>query len=463
MLFQHYRSKSLEGSPEPVTAKLERRIQGQWRRIIQECLYEGVPEAAEELRSRHPYIKYFLPVIKKPGMTVNYNFDDTIQQLLILEESGGASSSVRGFETVSNASLSFRPQNTILYHPNGFLPRNLLEHPSENLVFSDHSFADQLIESMAGYHSSLLHHFSKTTCLFIGLSLQDATLRHLLRQSGIINPGHYHYYVHWQRPGDARDEAAEAALRDANFEVYNLVTLFLCDDEIAALGRLLSMSEPDLRRESEEIGTPMKYFYYLTGAIGAGKTTCVSYLGSFKTYEEWAEIRPPELKKAWKDLTDDERGRLDKWIIHQFDLKNCKLLDQRIGIHVVDRTPLDPLAFTETKDMNTKAAAIAKGLSPGMSARRPQDGHIILLTGAPDDMEARAIGRHKQSPVYIIREMQEKLKQILNGLQITVIDTLGLSIPDVIKRVARTILLEGYSPVDLCAVLRRVEDGELPL
>jgi hypothetical protein len=229
----------------------------------------------------------------------------------------------------------------------------------------------------------LLHHFSKTTCLFIGLSLQDATLRHLLRQSAIINPGHYHYYVHWHHSGDARDEAAEAALRDANFEVYNLVTLFLCDDQIAALGRLLSMSESDLRRESGEIGIPMKYFYYLTGAIGAGKTTCVSYLGSFKTYEEWAEVRPPELKKAWKDLTDDEKGRLDKWIIHQFDLKNCKLLDQRIGIHVVDRTPLDPLAFTETKDMNTKAAAIAKGLSPGMSARRPQDGHIILTNRRP--------------------------------------------------------------------------------
>ncbi len=462
MLFQHYKSKILEGSSEPVTAKLERRIQGQWRRIIQECLYEGVPETAEELRTRHPYIRYFLPVIKNPGMTVNYNFDDTIQQLLLLEESGGVSSSVRGFETVLNASLSFRPQNTILYHPNGFLPRNLLERPSDNLVFSDHSFADQLIESMAGYHSSLLHHFSKTTCLLIGLSLQDATLRHLLRQSAIINPGHYHYYVHWQPPGNARDEAAEAALRDANFEVYNLVTLFLCDDEIAALARLLSMPEPDLRRESEEIGIPLKYFYYLTGAIGAGKTTCVSYLGSFKTYEEWAEARPPELKKAWKGLTDDERRRLDNWIIHQFDLKNCKLLDQRIGIHVVDRTPLDPLAFTETKDMNIKAATIAKGLSPGMSARRPQDGHIILLTGAPDDMEARAIGRHKQSPADIIGEMQEKLKQILNGSQITVIDTLGLSIPNVIKRVAQTILLEDYAPVDLAVVLKSVEDGELP-
>jgi hypothetical protein len=457
MLFQHYKSKVLDLTSEPITAKFERRIQGQWRRIIQDCLYKGVPETAKDLKDKHPYLRYLMPVIAKPGMTVNYNFDDTIQQILLLESPHGTPNSVRGFETVSNASLSFRPDSTILHHPNGFLPRNLLEHPSENLIFSDHSFADQLIESMAGYHSSLLHHFSKTTCVFIGLSLHDATLRHLLRQSAIINPGHYHYYVHWQRPGVASDPAAESALRDANFEVYNLVTLFLRDDEIAAFGRLLAMPETDLRREAEEIGVHLKYFYYLTGAIGAGKTTCLSYFGSFKTYEEWAEPRPAELKKAWKDLSDDERTRLDQWIIHQFDLKNHKLLDRRIGIHVIDRTPLDPLAFTETSDIKKKAGMIAQGLSPGMSARRPQDGHIILLTGAPDDMEARAIGRHKQSPADVIREMQQQLKQILDGFPVTAIDTLGLSIPQVVKRVAQTILLETYSPVDLSALLRQIE------
>jgi hypothetical protein len=457
MLFQHYKSKMLDITSAPITAKFERRVQGQWRRIIQDCLYDGVPETAEEMKDKHPYIRHLMQVIMKTEMTVNYNFDDTIQQLLLLEDPCGNPNSLRGFETVSNASLSFRPDRTILYHPNGFLPRNLLEHPSENLVFSDHSFADQLIESMAGYHSSLLHHFSKTTCLFIGLSLQDATLRHLLRQSAIINPGHYHYFVHWQQPGVTHDTAAELALRDANFEVYNLVTLFLGDDEIAAFGRLLAMSEPDLRREAEEMGVHLKHFYYLTGAIGAGKSTCLSYLGSFKTYEEWAEVRPADLKKAWKALSNDERTRLDQWIIHQFDLKNHKLLDQRIGIHIVDRTPLDPLAFTETSDIKKKAGMIAQGLSPGKAARRPQDGHIILLTGAPDDMEARAIGRHKQSRADVIGEMQQKLRQIFDGSSATIIETLGLSIPQVVKRVAQTILLDTYSPVDLSEVLRRIE------
>jgi hypothetical protein len=217
------------------------------------------------------------------------------------------------------------------------------------------------------------------------------------------------------------------------------------------------MPEADLRREAEEIGVYLKYFYYLTGAIGAGKTTCLSYFGSFKTYEEWAEARPAELKKAWKDLSDDERTRLDQWIIHQFDLKNHKLLEQRIGIHVIDRTPLDPLAFTETSDIKKKAGMIAQGLSPGKAARRPQDGHIILLTGVPDDMEARAIGRHKQSQADVIEEMQQKLKQIFDGSPATAIETLGLSIPQVVKRVAQTIFLETYSPVDLSAVLRRIE------
>ena len=170
-----------------------------------------------------------------------------------------------------------------------------------------------------------------------------------------------------------------------------------------------------------------------------------------------AEVRPADLKKAWKALSNDERTRLDQWIIHQFDLKNHKLLDQRIGIHIVDRTPLDPLAFTETSDIKKKAGMIAQGLSPGKAARRPQDGHIILLTGAPDDMEARAIGRHKQSRADVIGEMQQKLRQIFDGSSATIIETLGLSIPQVVKRVAQTILLDTYSPVDLSEVLRRIE------
>ncbi len=172
-------------------------------------------------------------------MTVNYNFDDTIQRLMLLEQPD-ESGTVRPFETVWNANLPFAP-----------------------------------------------------------------TLRHLLRQSAVINPGHYHYYVQFVRPGAVRNPDAEKAAKDANFDIYNLVTLYMGDAEMAALGKMLVFPDQKLRKEAEEIGAELKYFYYLSGPIGAGKTTCLSYLGSFKTYEEWMAARPIELAKSWKDLTDN--------------------------------------------------------------------------------------------------------------------------------------------------------------
>jgi hypothetical protein len=82
MLFLHFRNKILES--EPLSKRSERKIQGQWRRIVQSALYAGVPSDPHELRDRHPYLKDWIPVILKSGMTVNYNFDDTIQQLIML-------------------------------------------------------------------------------------------------------------------------------------------------------------------------------------------------------------------------------------------------------------------------------------------------------------------------------------------------------------------------------------------
>lgn len=458
MLFQHYRSKVLDAGGSVPSAKHERQIQGEWRRIVQECLYAGVGVAVANLGITHPYLRSYLNVIAASSMTVNYNFDDTLQQLL-LQRVGSATDASRGFETVWNASLPSRPGSAILYHPNGYLPRNLLEYPSETLVFSEDSFADQLIESMSGHHASLVNHLAKTTCLLVGLSLQDATLRHLLRQGAIVNPGHYHFYVYWLHPGAVRDPDAERAQIDANFEVYNLITLFLDDPGLAALGRLLEMPEDELRREAEELGVHLKFVYYVTGAIGAGKTTCLAYLRSFRTYEEWVEQRPSDLGRPWRDLTEEERGRLDNWVIQQFNLKNAKLIDQRIGIHLVDRTPLDPLAFAEPADVPAKAGAISRGLSPGHAVRRAQAGHVIRLTGVAEDMEGRVIGRHKQSKAALIDEMQERLRVVFQDSEVSVVDTAGMSIPQVVKQVARIVLLEPHRSVDLSELLGSIEAG----
>ncbi|WP_132078387.1 hypothetical protein [Sinorhizobium americanum] len=53
-------------------------------------------------------------------------------------------------------------------------------------------------------------------------------------------------------------------MKETNFEVYNLITLFLDDDEIASLGRLVTGGDADIRHATEEEGVELRYVYYLT-------------------------------------------------------------------------------------------------------------------------------------------------------------------------------------------------------
>ena len=456
MLLQHYRTKRLDELRVQPSAKNLRKVHGEWRRIVQSCLYEGAPETAELLREKHPYLASLIPIVADSPMTVNYNFDDMIERLLQADRSAPYG---RPYETVWDVALQPKRNSAVIYHPNGYLPSNILEHPSENLVFSEDEFADQLIESMAGHHASLLHHLARTTCVFIGLSLVDETLRHLLRQNARINPGNFHYYVHWRAPGETRNPEVEKLIREANFEVYNLITLFLDDEEIASLGRLITLDQMDLVHAAEEEAIPLRYVYYLTGPIGAGKTTALSYLSSLVTFEEWTEPRNELLAKAWTDLDDRERAEVDAWILTQFTKKNLALIDKRIGLIAVDRPPLDPLSFTRPKDTKDKASAMLAAFSPGKSERRIVEGQVIMMNGDPRELEARVISRHKESDEAVISNLQANLRKIYRVDD--EIDTSGSSVHHVAKSVARRIHLDAYTPTDIYARLGEIADGAL--
>ena len=112
--------------------------------------------------------------------------------------------------------------------------------------------------------------------------------------------------------------------------------------------------------------------------------------------------------------------------------------------------------------MPAKAAFILEHLSPGKSRRKIQSGQVILLTGDPDDMEARVVGRHKQSKADLIGDMQSKICRMFVGSPSPPpVNTLGLSIYDVIKRVARIILLDEYKPTDFGNILTQLQSGGL--
>lgn len=457
MLLQHFRTKRLDQLDVSASARNIRKINGEWRRIVQRALYRDAPKSAHEICSKHPYIAKYVDIIAETPMTVNYNFDDTIEKLLSAKDQQSGSYG-RGFETAWDAALQSSRGSSVIYHPNGFLSSNIMDRSSEDLVFSEDSFADRLIESMAGHHASLLHHLGRTTCLFIGLSLQDETLRMLLRQSARINPGQYHYYVSWRDPAQTRDEKAESAVRQAHFDVYNLITLFLDDAEISSLGELLTAKEDVIVRAAEEEGVPLKFVYYLTGAIGAGKTTALSYLRSLITYEEWTESRIELLGKSWRDLDEGQRNEVDDWILRQFVIKNNSLLERREGIIVVDRPPLDPLSFTDKPSLASKARKMIEAFRPGKAKRHIVSGKVILLKGEPNELEGRVIGRHKESSASVIEELQKNLMDIYDSADI--IETTGSSIHSVVKSISKKIHLEDYSEIDLdgylCSISKEV-------
>ena len=93
----------------------------------------------------------------------------------------------------------------------------------------------------------LLRHLADKTCLIVGHSLADGTLKNALRQHANQRPGHVNYYVHWHDQGEGGlSDDQRNAIREANFETYNLVTIFANSQEIAQILRIVSMEEDEL-------------------------------------------------------------------------------------------------------------------------------------------------------------------------------------------------------------------------
>jgi hypothetical protein len=463
MLFQHFRDccykRKYSRGCCPSIEEEELEIKRNWREIIHRNLYKSAKDP-ERIKNEHPYMKEYLEIIKESQLTVNYNFDDTIEQMLAYDRTENEKTQSRGYETVWHPRMQYKSDKAVIYHPNGFLPRNLLENPSENLVFSEDEFADQLISSMAGHYASLLHHLSKNTCLLIGLSLEDSTLRHLLRQSSLINPGNYHYYVAHINDTNELDQGKCQAIINTNFEVYNLITLFLTDDGIKALARLIKLDKISLKQKGQELGVNLVYIYYITGVIGVGKTTSVSYLRNLITYDEWFEPRLELLNKQFTDLSPEERDTVDSWIARQFYLKNKNLLETGEGLHIIDRCPLDPISFTLPNEMPKKADLLLDTIIPGSSANsgwRIVPGHIILLIGDEKQIKGRLSSRHKKASQNYIKDMQKNMKKLC-GTNTTIVDTRGLSIEKMVKRIAQTIHMGEYVTTDIQSCLEELRN-----
>jgi len=404
VLFHHYAAKRFTGKRGQQLSDGE--VKNEWRNIVRKHLYKN-GKTIDDVKNNHPYLTSFLKIVMRSPITVNYNFDDYIEQILQSESTTG-----RIYETIWDPQLQTKFNNCVIYHPNGFLPKHKMERQSEGLVFCEDEFADQLIESMAGRYAALLHHYSQKTCLFLGLSLEDSTLKHLLRQSSTLNPGHYHYYVAFQNSNHGLSTKEKKAIFDANFNLYNLITLFFTAEEINELGNLLTIQEDQFISNASIETINLSYCYYIVGSIGAGKSTMISHFRNLTTHDEWPDFRISELGKDWKKLGKRQKQKVDNWIASQFCKKNKTLQDAVQGIHIIDRAPLDPIAFTEPSERASKAQFLFDNICGTQDSLSVKSGHVIFLYGDPKVMEERAKSSGKEYDTNQLEEMQKTLKNV---------------------------------------------------
>jgi hypothetical protein len=296
LLFGIYRMRTIKRKrySEPLDFLQEQEIKTGWIKLIHGALYEKVDaKGRQQAIEGHVYINAFLDIIKQSPMTVNYNFDDTLEKLLMFNRQPNEMATTRGYETTYRPNSQFQKESGVIYHPNGFLPSVFEDGASPELIFSDESFQDQLISAASGQYIQLSSFIFRNTCLLIGISLEDTTLQHLLRQSAISNPGHVHYLVHFVSDEADYDPSAFQAIFDANFSCYNLYTLFLDRAGIKSLGELVSLADDAF--DVEHAATPRKFVYYLIGAVGVGKSTAISNFRNLITYDEWIDERRSDM------------------------------------------------------------------------------------------------------------------------------------------------------------------------
>ncbi len=455
LLFAHYRANWIKSNSLidiEIDSFVERKINISWLKVIHYCLYIDIEKDVTKIS--HPYLLDFLDVVEDSVMTINYNFDDTIERLLFEKNK---KSKEKTFETVWKPSTQFRRQTGIIYHPNGFLPLNLIEGFSEHFVFGEESYIDQSLDNMAGHYSCLLNHVSRYTLLILGMSLNDPTLKQILRQNARLNPGHYHFYVkHIRSKTDAPSDSEKEAIIYSNLKVYNLVTLFLTSEEISSLGKLLNeRGDDDFKHITKRERLPISYHYYISGSVGSGKSTVVNNLRSFKTFDEWLDPKPDLMEKPAKDLTEDEKDIVNQWIDEQFSRKNFKVGEEQNCISVIDRSPIDPLAFQTDKNGHMVLADIKQRAEELTSAYKPSvvQGCVIVLKGDEKEFLGRVISRHKNATIEYIQLQQDFLISLFPADKVYVVETSGLTEYEVAKKIASIILTKEYLEIDFDKIL----------
>lgn len=439
ILFEKLKATNPDLCEDEVTRK--------WIEIIHDELYRGNKKSMN-----HPYLKQFLDLVISSPITINYNFDDYIEQMVYAKTYDPENPNVRQYETVWMPSTQFKRKKGVIYHPNGYIPKMLHEGFSEHFVFTENSYADQLLDSMYGHYNTLFGILSRYTTVFIGHSLSDPTLKHLLHHNAKLNPGNYHYFIYYLGDKQGISDEEKYALQKMYFSVYNLIVMFMKQEDISALGYLINPNN-DITLLTRGLELPERYRFYISGIPGSGKTTVLNYFKMVSIHSEWPEKKNANLDVPHENLTDAKEKEVDKWIDRQFRIKNNAIYNDQSYLQIIDRSLLDPLAF---KDNAEERSERARQLLYSFNNTKIPDGHLILLDAEPFVANKRLLKRNSQQRDNESTNRQCKQFREIFGVKekdLNYINTSFLSKEDVVKRVGEIMFFRPYMPLDFNKIL----------
>ena len=90
LLFQYFKYKhsSMKKHSDVPISHVDNLILADWRKVIYDILYKDALDERELKFNKHPYLKHLIKIVEQLDLTVNYNFDDTLEQMLSTPEIG---------------------------------------------------------------------------------------------------------------------------------------------------------------------------------------------------------------------------------------------------------------------------------------------------------------------------------------------------------------------------------------
>jgi hypothetical protein len=430
-------------------------INHKWAEAVHKALYKGVPENIDEIVSAHPYLAPLRDLALKLSLVINFNFDDLLAAAMARELSKDASG--QALAVVWRPPLVERAKVTTVYHVNGLLPRVSLKKRSEQLIFTEDSFADAMARSPGVDAEYTFLRFVQNTMLIIGHSLNDSSLKNYLRRNRDKSPANHHYMIYWLKSPTALSDPIRKDIFEANIELYNVITIFLTSSEIAEFLKLLTFNEREFGEFIDGLrgGQRHCFRYYIVGPVAAGKSTLLEHLRCFDTCEEWTSIPPREMYLAFDKLSLAEKKNVDDFVYKELKEKNKRFKNMGVGFHFMDRAPLDLYAFTKTEE---EKRAKTKEVKERVVGDDPfVRGEVIFVYAAADALVKRNLGRGRAPKDAGKAKYLEKQTNDLRAIYspTLVYDTGLCGEAELARKVARHALMGDYTPIDLDKIMDR--------